>query len=435
MQLKSLSEKTKKIIADELETSAHNYHPLPVVLERGKDCLVWDVDGKEYLDFLSAYSATNHGHCHPRLVKVMQDQCQRLTITSRAFYNSTYHNFSVKITKLFGYDMVLPMNTGAEAVETAIKMSRKWAHHVKKVTRNRFGTPMPGGIVLGVKNNFHGRTLGAISLSTDPSSREGFGPFVEGITSIYTDDCGLQREILFDDMGSVAEAIISYGPSRIAAFIVEPIQGEAGIQIPSKHYLTEVQRYLEENNILFIVDEIQCGLGRAGHPLLHRTMMPKPADIVLLGKALSGGMYPISCCLANKDIMLKIKEGQHGSTYGGNPLASAIACEALQIMIDEDLSTRSKEGGIFFLEGLQKLSAKYPSFIKECRGRGLFCAIELQDGLSFTARDLCLKMMENGMLSKPTHSTIIRLTPPLTIKKDDLSKALTIIDESLGSFE
>lgn len=386
---------------------AHNYHPLPAVLSKGSGCYVWDVDGKIYLDFLSAYSAVNQGHCHPRLVQAMVEQSQKLTLTSRAFYNDQLGPFAEFMTGLFKYDKVLAMNTGVEAGETAIKLARKWAYEVK-------GVPPLAAKVVFAENNFWGRTLAAVSSSNDPTAYNGFGPFMPGFTSVpYNDLEALEKEI---------------SDPNTAAFMVEPIQGEAGVVVPDEGYLQGVRRLCTKYNVLFIADEVQTGLGRTGKMLCvdHAGVRP---DIVCLGKALSGGMLPVSAVLADDEVMLTIKPGEHGSTYGGNPLACRVAIEALKIIIDENLTENAMKQGETFRTKLSNL--KNPN-VKLVRGMGLLNAVVINEESSGSkAWDICIKMADRGLLAKPTHGNIIRFAPPLVINDTQMDEAVSIIDESL----
>ncbi|WRT66554.1 ornithine-oxo-acid transaminase [Kwoniella shivajii] len=412
---------TQEIINLEHEYSAHNYHPLPVCFERGEGAHVWDPEGNEYLDFLAAYSAVNQGHCHPDILNTLITQASKLTLSSRAFYSSNLGPFAEKITKMFGFEMVLPMNTGAEAVETAIKLARKWGYEKKKIPEGK-------AKVLSVDGNFHGRTIGIISMSTDPESRAGFGPFLEGVGPNW--DTGLIRYNHPEDLERTLE---KYG-DEVAAFLVEPIQGEAGIYVPDDGYLAKIHEICKKYNVLLICDEIQTGLARTGKMLCYEWDGIKP-DMVILGKALSGGMYPVSCVMASKEIMLTIKPGEHGSTYGGNPLGCAVAMTALDVLVKEDLVERSAKLGELFRYELRKLNSP---FIKIIRGRGLFNGVVIDEKVSKkgrTAWQLCLLMKSKGLLAKPTHVNIIRFAPPLVISEEDIIKATKIIAESLEEFD
>jgi ornithine--oxo-acid transaminase len=392
------------------------------VFDSAKGAKVWDPEGREYIDMLSAYSAVNQGHCHPRLVQALVTQSQKLTLSSRAFYNSTFGLFAEKITKLFRYDMVLPMNTGAEAVETAIKLSRKWAYEKK-------GVEVGKAIVLSVEGNFHGRTIGIISMSTDPDSRTGFGPYLEGVGPTFLDADSQVRTIRYGVIEDLEEALDLHG-RNVAGFLVEPIQGEAGIVIPPAGYLSKVRELCTNHNVLLICDEIQTGLCRTGDLLASHHDNVR-ADIILLGKALSGGMYPVSAVLADKDVMLCIKPGEHGSTYGGNPLGCAIAMTALDVLIEERLSERAKYLGEVFRSSIRALKSP---LVQEVRGRGLLNAVVIDESMSKkgrTAWQFCLLLKSRGVLAKPTHVNIIRFAPPLVIEEEDLIKSVKIIEQSL----
>ncbi|KAL1989148.1 hypothetical protein VTN96DRAFT_3695 [Rasamsonia emersonii] len=412
---------TEAAIAAEHEYAAHNYHPLPIVFARASGASVWDPEGRHYLDFLSAYSAVNQGHCHPELVKVLADQASRLTLSSRAFYNDVFPKFAEFVTKFFGFDMVLPMNTGAEAVETAVKIARKWGYKVKGIPENQ-------AIVLSAENNFHGRTFAAISMSSDPESRDNYGPYLPNIGSKIP---GTDKPITYNDKAALRLAFEKAG-SNLAAFLVEPIQGEAGIIVPDDDYLQEARALCDQYNALLICDEIQTGIARTGKLLCHEWSGIKP-DLVLLGKALSGGMYPVSCVLGRKDIMLTIEPGTHGSTYGGNPLGSAIAIRALEIIRDEGLVERAQNLGRVFREGLEAIKSKSP-IIQTVRGKGLLNAIVIDESKTggHTAWDLCMLMKNKGLLAKPTHQNIIRLAPPLVITEQEIGKALKMIEEAVN---
>lgn len=407
-----LSTLTEKTIAVELERSAHNYHPIPVVLKKGLGVYVWDVDEKKYLDFLSAYSAVNQGHCHPRILKTMHDQSSRITLTSRAFHNDQFGIYAKYITDLLKYDKVLPMNTGVESGETAIKLARKWAYKVKGVANNQ-------AKVLFARNNFWGRTLAAVSSSTDPSSYGGFGPYMPGF------------EIIDYNSLSSLESALEKDPN-ICAFMLEPIQGEAGVVVPDPGYLQGVRRLCDKHRVLMIADEVQTGLGRTGRLLAcdHESVRP---DIVCLGKALSGGMMPVSAVLADDEVMLTILPGEHGSTFGGNPLGSAIAVTALQVLVDERLPENAAKLGEVLMKGLRTLAEKHP-IIESVRGRGLLVAVVIKDPKKEDlAMALCLKLAERGLLAKPTHGNIIRLAPPLVISPAQIEEALSIFDAALSS--
>jgi ornithine--oxo-acid transaminase len=398
-------------IALEHKYGAHNYHPLPVVLSTGKGAQVWDVDGKCYFDFLSAYSAVNQGHMHPRIISALSNQLQRLTLTSRAFYNDQLGPYEKYITACFGFDRVLPMNTGVEAGETAIKLARRWAYDIKGVPQNQARIVFAAG-------NFWGRTLAAISSSDDPSSYSGFGPFMPGFERIaYNSIEALETALTHPD---------------VAAFMVEPIQGEAGVIVPDEGYLSEIRRLCTKNHVLWIADEIQTGLCRTGKMLACDHELVKP-DILILGKALSGGTLPVSAVLASHEIMLTIKPGEHGSTYGGNPLACAVASEALRVLIDERLDINAHERGIQLRSGLQQLQHRF-SFIKEIRGKGLLNAIEIDETSGIKAWDICLSLAQHGILAKPTHGHIIRFAPPLVITENEMDTCLHRMEQSLLTY-
>ena len=404
--------KSSNLMELEDNYGAHNYHPIPVVLERGEGVYVWDVNGKKYFDFLAAYSAVNQGHCHPRIIKALIDQAQKLTLTSRAFYNSILGEYEKYITSYFGYDKVLPMNTGVEGGETALKLARRWAYDVKGVEKNK-------AKVVFAKGNFWGRTLAAISSSNDPSSFEGFGPFLSGFELIE-----------YNNLNSLEEAIKD---PNTAAFMVEPIQGEAGVIVPDNNYLKGVRALCTKYNVLFIADEVQTGLGRTGKMLACDHEGVKP-DILILGKALSGGTIPVSAVLANNEVMLTIKPGEHGSTYGGNPLACAVAMEALKVLKDEKLSENSEALGIIFRDEMNRLKNE-SDLITDVRGKGLFNAIVIKELNGKTALDVCLKFAENGLLAKPTHGDIIRFAPPLVINREQLMECVNIIRQVILSFK
>ena len=404
---------SKNIIDLEYEFGAHNYHPLPVVLERGEGVFLWDVEGKKYYDFLSAYSAVNQGHCHPKIVSALINQSQQLTLTSRAFHNNVLGHYEQFITKFFGYDKVLPMNTGVEGGETAVKLARKWAYEVKKIPNN-------SAKIIFVEGNFWGRTLGAISSSTDPTSTKGFGPFMPGYEIIPYNDLDALKESLKDP--------------NVAAFMVEPIQGEAGVVVPDDNYLKDAYELCKESNVLFIADEVQTGIGRTGKMLCcdHHGFKP---DILILGKALSGGVFPVSAILASNEVMLTIQPGEHGSTFGGNPVACKVAIAALNVIKDEKLDVNAEKMGVIFREKLQLYIDK-SNIVEKIRGKGLLNAIVIKDEEnSDIAWNMCLKMAENGLLAKPTHGNIIRFAPPLIINKLDLNHCIDIIIKSLKEFE
>lgn len=404
---------SKYYIDLESQYGAHNYHPLPVVLSRGEGVRVWDVEDKEYYDFLSAYSAVNQGHNHPVIVSALQQQLSKLSLVSRAFHSDQLGRFAQYMTGLFGYDKVLPMNTGAEAVETAIKLCRKWGYEKKGIHVNQAKIVFAAG-------NFHGRTLGVISASVDRDATGGFGPYMPRYHIIpYNDPLALKEAVQDPD---------------VAGFLVEPIQGEAGVNVPDEGYLSQVSAICKEQNVLFIADEIQTGLGRTGRMLCcdHENVRP---DILILGKALSGGLYPVSAVLADDEVMLTIQPGEHGSTYGGNPLACATAMVALEVLQKEKMPENALKMGAIFRAGLLEIQKDYP-LISEVRGKGLLNAIELNvDPESSAAWDLCLRMMDHGLLAKPTHGNIIRFSPPLIIDEEQLREALSIIRQSLDNLE
>jgi ornithine--oxo-acid transaminase len=394
---------SEELISLEHTYAAHNYHPLPCVIARSSGVHVYDVEGKRYYDFLSAYSALNQGHSHPRIVKALCDQASVCALTSRAFYNSQFPVFAKKISEILGYDMVLPMNTGAEAVETAVKLARRWAYAVKKVPENE-------ALVVCCSGCFHGRTLLACSLSDDPDCYAGFGPFVGGVARVPHGD------------SEALETVLKENSARVAAFIVEPIQGEAGIKVPREGYLRDCAALCKKYNALLIADEIQTGLGRTGRMFCSDWDNVHP-DIVTIGKALSGGLYPVSAALASKEVMLCIKPGEHGSTYGGNPLACAVASAALDVIVEERLPERAEELGKRLRAGLQGIKSPH---VLEVRGRGLLTALEVKKSCPLSAWEICLMLMDAGLLCKPTHGTIIRLAPPLTLKDEELDECLKI---------
>ncbi|MDG1527885.1 MAG: ornithine--oxo-acid transaminase [Polaribacter sp.] len=413
--------------AIELENKygAHNYHPLPVVLSRGEGVYVWDVEGKKYYDFLSAYSAVNQGHCHPKIVDAMVNQAKTLTLTSRAFYNDMLGKYEKFASELFGFDKMLPMNTGAEAVETALKLSRKWAYEVKGIAENE-------AQIIVCENNFHGRTTTIISFSNDPVARKNFGPFTDGFIKIE-----------YDNLQALENALNSN--KNIAAFLVEPIQGEAGVYVPSDGYLKAAKDLCVKHNVLFIADEVQTGIARTGRLLatcgdcscVNKNCSGEPdvkADILILGKALSGGAYPVSAVLANDDIMNVIKPGNHGSTFGGNPIAAAVAIAALEVVQEENLAENSYVLGEIFRSELSSF-AKENDLVKSVRGKGLLNAILINDTEeSSTAWDICMKLRDNGLLAKPTHGNIIRFAPPLVMNKEQLMDCISIIKKTISEF-
>lgn len=410
----ALSSKAEALIEKENKYGAHNYHPLPVVLEKGEGVFVWDVDGKKYYDFLSAYSAVNQGHCHPRIVGAMVKQAQTLTLTSRAFHNDQLGVFEEYVTKYFGFDKVLPMNTGAEAVETALKLCRKWAYEVKGIPENQ-------AQIIVCENNFHGRTTTIISFSNDEGARKNFGPFTAGFIKIPYDDTEALEKVL-------------KSTANIAGFLVEPIQGEAGVYVPTEGYLAKAKALCAAHNVLFIADEVQTGIARTGKLLAvnHENVQP---DILILGKAISGGVYPVSAVLANDEIMNVIKPGQHGSTFGGNPVAAAVAIAALEVVRDENLSENAERLGIILRKGLNDIASRN-SLISLVRGKGLLNAIVIDcDEESDLAWEICLKFRDYGLLAKPTHGNKIRFAPPLVITEAQIQDCLAIIEKALNDFK
>ncbi|XP_026988507.2 ornithine aminotransferase, mitochondrial [Tachysurus fulvidraco] len=400
---------SEEVFTREERYGAHNYHPLPVALQRGEGIHVWDVEGRRYFDFLSAYSAVNQGHCHPKIVSALIEQASKLTLTSRAFYNDVLGEYEEFITSLFGYNKVLPMNTGVESGETACKLARKWAYNVKGVPQNQ-------AKIIFAEGNFWGRTLAAISSSTDPSSYEGFGPFMPGFELVPYNDIPALEKALQDP--------------NVAAFMMEPIQGEAGVVVPDPGYLCKVRELCTKNNVLFIADEVQTGLARTGRRLAvdHEEVRP---DLLLLGKALSGGLYPVSAVLCDDEVMLTIKPGEHGSTYGGNPLACRVGIAALQVMEEEKLAENSEKMGKILRAELNKLPKEV---VTEVRGKGLFNAIVIKETKNYDAWRVCLRLRDNGLLAKPTHDHIIRLAPPLIIKEDEIRECAEIIQRTILSF-
>lgn len=402
-----MTEKTQYYLELEENSGAQNYHPIPVVLNRGKGVHVWDVDGKKYYDFLSGYSAVNQGHCHPAIVQSLIEQSQKLTLTSRAFHSDLLGEFAKYITDYFGYGKVLPMNTGAEGVETAIKLCRKWAYEVKGIEENK-------AVIIVCNGNFHGRTSTIISFSSDPSAKKNFGPYMPGFISIQ-----------YNDKPALAKALED---KNVAGFLVEPIQGEAGVIVPDEGYLSYAKELCKKTNVLFIADEIQTGLARTGKMLAcdHEDVRP---DILILGKALSGGMMPVSAVLCDDEIMMTIKPGEHGSTYGGNPLACKVAMTALQVLKDETMAENATAMGKLLRDELKKLQSPHITVI---RGKGLLNAIVIRHPDKDAAWELCLTLKENGLLAKPTHGDKIRLAPPLVITKEQILECVGIIGKSLA---
>jgi len=420
-----LSSKAEELIEKENKYGAHNYHPLPVVLQKGEGVFVWDMDGKKYFDFLSAYSAVNQGHCHPKIVGAMIKQAQTLTLTSRAFYNDQLGVFEEYITNYFGFDKVLPMNTGAEAVETALKLCRKWAYEVKGIPENQ-------AQIIVCENNFHGRTTTIISFSNDENARKSFGPFTSGFIKIPYDDIEALEKVL-------------KSTTNIAGFLVEPIQGEAGVYVPAEGYLAKAKALCEQHNVLFIADEVQTGIARTGRLLAtcgncscENGCENKPEvkpDILILGKAISGGVYPVSAVLANNNIMNVIKPGQHGSTFGGNPVAAAVAIAALEVVKEENLAAKAEKLGVILRKGLNEIASRNP-LIELVRGKGLLNAIVINsDEDSDLAWDICMKFRDYGLLAKPTHGNKIRFAPPLVITESQIHECLAIIEKSLNDFK
>ncbi|KKA30635.1 hypothetical protein TD95_005268 [Thielaviopsis punctulata] len=410
---------TEAAISAENEFAAHNYSPLPVVFAKAKGIDVYDPEGRHYLDFLSAYSAVNQGHCHPELVKTMCEQAATATLSSRAFHNDVFPRWAAYVKELFGFEMVLPMNTGAEAVETAIKLARKWSYKVKGIEQGK-------ALVFGIDGNFHGRTMAAITLSTDPESRDNYGPYVPGIGAVNPKTGAPLR---YNNVEDIENLLAEFG-AVTAAIIVEPIQGEAGVVVPDADYLPKLLAVCRKYNVLLICDEIQTGIGRTGRMLCHEWSNIKP-DIVTLGKAISGGMYPVSCVLSSKAIMGVIEPGTHGSTYGGNPLGCAVSIRALELINEENMITRAEAFGKIFREGIEAL--KNPA-VKLVRGMGLLNAVVIDEDKTNgrTAWDLCMLLKEKGLLAKPTHGNIIRFAPPLVITEEQLRSAITTIGEALA---
>ena len=405
---------TQEAIALEDRYGAHNYHPLPVVLHKGEGVYVWDVEGKRYYDFLSAYSAVNQGHCHPKIVDAMTNQAKTLSLTSRAFYNDVLGKYEEFATKYFGFDKLLPMNTGAEAVETAIKLCRKYAYEVTKIPENE-------AQIIVCENNFHGRTTTIISFSNDPDARKSFGPYTPGFIKIEYDNLQALENTLTNN-------------KNIAGFLVEPIQGEAGVYVPSEGYLAKAKALCEKHKVLFIADEVQTGIARTGKLLAvdHENVKP---DILILGKAMSGGAYPVSAVLANNAIMNVIKPGQHGSTFGGNPIAAAVAIAALTVVEEEKLAANAQHLGEIFRKEISEF-AKENHLVKSVRGKGLLNAILINDTEdSSTAWDICIKLRDNGLLAKPTHGNIIRFAPPLVMNEEQLMDCISIIKKTITEFK
>lgn len=404
--------KSQQFINQEDKYGAHNYHPLPVVLAKGKGAFVWDVDGKKYYDFLSAYSAVNQGHCHPKIVKALTEQAETLCLTSRAFYNDCLGPYEEFMHNYFGYDKVLPMNSGAEAVETALKLSRKWGYLRKGIAENE-------AIIIACEGNFHGRTISIVSMSTDPDARKDYGPYTPGIDIIPYNNVEALQHVL-EEKGD-----------KIAAFISEPIQGEAGVFVPDAGYLKKCYDLCKKHNVLYVADEVQTGIARTGKMLatMHEDIRP---DIVILGKAISGGVLPVSAVLADDDVMMTIKPGEHGSTFGGFPLACKVAMAALEVVKEEKLTEKAEALGKIFREEMSKFKSP---FIQQVRGKGLLNAIVIRPTNGKEAWDVCLKMAENGLLAKPTHRHIIRFAPPLVITETELREAISIIQQSITSLE
>ncbi len=404
---------SEELINLENEHGAHNYHPLPVVLSKGEGVYVWDVEGKRYFDFLSAYSAVNQGHSHPKIVNAMIEQAKTLSLTSRAFYNDVLGVYEKFVTEYFGFDKVLPMNTGAEAVETGIKLCRKWAYEKKGIAENQ-------AQIIVCEGNFHGRTTTIISFSNDPDARKNFGPYTPGFIKIPYNDLSALEEALKQD--------------NVAGFLVEPIQGEAGVYVPTDGYLAKAKELCAAKNVLFIADEVQTGIARTGKLLAvdHENVKP---DILILGKAISGGVYPVSAVLANNEIMDVIKPGQHGSTFGGNPVAAKVAIAALEVVRDENLADNAQEMGELFRAEMNRIIAK-TDLVTLVRGKGLLNAIIINDSPdSSTAWDICMKLRDNGLLAKPTHGNIIRFAPPLIMTEDELMQCVAIIEKTIMEFE
>jgi ornithine--oxo-acid transaminase len=405
----NLSAKAQQLVDLEDKHGAHNYHPVPVVIEKGLGVHVWDVDGKQYYDFLSAYSAVNQGHCHPKITNTLIEQSQKLALTSRAFYNSVLGEYEKYMTGVFGYDKLLPMNTGAEGVETALKLARKWGYEKKGVTEN-------DAKIIVCEGNFHGRTISIVSASTDPEARHNYGPFTPGYVTIPYDNIAALEAALQD--------------TNVVGFLVEPIQGEAGVYVPQEGYLKTCADMCKAANVLFIADEVQTGIARTGKLLACDHEQVKP-DILILGKALSGGMYPVSAVFANDEIMMCVKPGQHGSTYGGNPLGCKIAMTAMQVVFDEKLAENSEVLGELLRKELKAINSDR---ITHVRGKGLLNAIIIKEKDGISAWEVCLKLAENGLLAKPTHGDIIRFAPPLVITKEQILDCVSIIKKTMESF-
>jgi len=403
---------TQEAIALEERYGAHNYHPIPVVLAKGEGIFLWDVEGKKYFDFLSAYSAVNQGHCHPRIISALIEQAQTLTLTSRAFHNDKLGLFEKYITEYFGYDKVLMMNSGAEANETAIKLARKWGYQKK-------GIPSNEAIIVAVRRNFHGRTLGIVSASTDKTATKDFGPFMPGYEIIE-----------YNDIPALEKALQNL---NVCGFWVEPIQGEAGVFVPDEGYLAKSAELCKKYNVLLMMDEVQTGIGRTGKLLAshHENVQP---DMLILGKALSGGTYPVSAVLANDEVMLCLKPGEHGSTFGGNPLACAVAMAALEVIKDERLTENAEKMGKIFRARMNNLMQKYPQKIKAVRGKGLLNAVDIAEKDGKTAWDLCISFKEKGLLAKPTHGDKIRFAPPLIITENQMHEACDIIESAVAEY-
>lgn len=408
----TITEKSQQFISQEEKYGAHNYHPLPVVLSKGKGVFVWDVDGKKYFDFLSAYSAVNQGHCHPKIVNALKEQADTLCLTSRAFHNDRLGPFEEFIHNYFGYDKMLPMNTGAEAVETGLKLARKWGYEVKGIPENE-------AIIIACEGNFHGRTITIVSISTDPEARKSYGPYTPGIEVIPYNNVDALKKILEEKA------------DKVAGFLVEPIQGEAGVFVPDAGYLKTCYDLCKKHNVLFVADEVQTGIARTGRLLAcdHEEIRP---DIVILGKAISGGVMPVSAVLADDEIMMTIRPGQHGSTFGGFPLACQVAKAALEVVEEEKLAERAEYLGKIFRDEMKKMNSP---FVKTIRGKGLLNAVVIEPHNGKEAWDVCLEMAKNGLLAKPTHQHIIRFAPPLVISEKELFDAIEIIKKSIKTLE